>query len=253
MFDSLAMNTIIRYLDLSNNEIDDECISSISLALCDNVTITHINLRNNKITSEGAECKDSSQIKFLISWYFCALIFFSFLFSDLIGTLDTNKTIKEISLEGNIQIDLSILQEINDILAARKQMKSGARSSVILDNLVRSVTRNDPDLVELKLDGVQILDTPEIDELIDALSTNCVVRSISFNGTGMDDTTVAALSLSLAENKTITHVSLKDNRITSEGCEYVSTSPSCLSLVRFNHYSPQHCRRSIRIFSCWAH
>lgn len=64
MFDSLAVNTTIRYLDLSNNEIDDECISAISLALCDNVTITHINLRNNKITSEGAECKNSSQIKF---------------------------------------------------------------------------------------------------------------------------------------------------------------------------------------------
>jgi len=195
MFDSLAVNTTIRYLDLSNNEIDDECISAISLALCDNVTITHINLRNNKITSEGAEY--------------------------LIGTLDTNNTIKEMSLEGNIQIDLSMLQEINDILAARKQMKSGVGSSVILDNLVRSVTSNDPNLVELKLDGVQLVNTPELEDLIDALSTNIVVKSVSFNGTGMDDTMVAALSLSLAENKAITHVSLQDNRITSEGCEYL--------------------------------
>ncbi len=135
--------------------------------------------------------------------------------------------IKEISLEGNIQIDLSILQEINDILAARKQVKSRAGPSVILDNLVLSVTRNDPDLVELKLDGVQLLNIPEAEELIDALSTNFVVKSVSFNGTGMDDTMVAALSLSLAENKTITHVSLKDNRITSEGCEYVSNSLKC--------------------------
>ncbi len=77
VFDSLAVNTTIHYLDLSNNEIDDECVSAISLALCDNVSITHINLRNNKITSEGAECKNFESILLQISYYIFALMFLS--------------------------------------------------------------------------------------------------------------------------------------------------------------------------------
>lgn len=57
IFDSLGVNTTVQYLDLSNNEIDDDCVSSLSLALVENKTITYINLENNNITSEGAECK----------------------------------------------------------------------------------------------------------------------------------------------------------------------------------------------------
>ena len=57
MFDSLAENSYIQRVDLSNNEIDDDCVSSISLALLDNKSITHLNLAHNSITSEGAECK----------------------------------------------------------------------------------------------------------------------------------------------------------------------------------------------------
>ena len=57
VFDALAGNTYIDKLDLSMNEIDDDCISSISLALLENMGVRILNLANNTIHSEGAECK----------------------------------------------------------------------------------------------------------------------------------------------------------------------------------------------------
>lgn len=57
MFDFLGTNTHIQNLDLSMNELDDDCVSSISLALMENKGIKHLNLANNSIYSEGGECK----------------------------------------------------------------------------------------------------------------------------------------------------------------------------------------------------
>jgi hypothetical protein len=57
LFDALAENTYVTALDLSCNEIDDDCASSLSLALMENKSILYLNLANNFLTSEGAECK----------------------------------------------------------------------------------------------------------------------------------------------------------------------------------------------------
>ena len=40
---------------VTRNELDDECISSISLALVDNTAVSRLNLAENVISSEGAE------------------------------------------------------------------------------------------------------------------------------------------------------------------------------------------------------
>jgi len=57
MFDALSSNTHVKTVDLSMNELDDDCVSSLSLALLENKAIKHLNLANNAINSEGAECK----------------------------------------------------------------------------------------------------------------------------------------------------------------------------------------------------
>lgn len=57
LFDALTGNTYVRSMDLSSNEIDDDCISSLSIALMENSSIVHLNLSDNFLTSEGAECK----------------------------------------------------------------------------------------------------------------------------------------------------------------------------------------------------
>ena len=56
MFDTLAGNSYIQSVDLSQNEVDDDCVSSISLALLDNKSVMYLNLADNAIYSEGAEC-----------------------------------------------------------------------------------------------------------------------------------------------------------------------------------------------------
>ena len=57
LFDALATNVHIRVVDLSSNELDDDCASSLSIALMENTSIVHLNLADNLLTSEGAECK----------------------------------------------------------------------------------------------------------------------------------------------------------------------------------------------------
>jgi len=57
LFDAFADNTHVKTVDLSSNEIDDDCVSSISLALIENMDIRSLNLADNAIYSEGAECK----------------------------------------------------------------------------------------------------------------------------------------------------------------------------------------------------
>jgi hypothetical protein len=57
MLDSLTNSIFVRKVDLSSSAMDDDCVSYISLALEDNTSVTNLNLSNNIIQSDGAECK----------------------------------------------------------------------------------------------------------------------------------------------------------------------------------------------------
>jgi hypothetical protein len=57
MLDSLTNSIFVRKVDLSSSAMDDDCVSYISLALEDNTSVTNLNLSNNVIQSDGAECK----------------------------------------------------------------------------------------------------------------------------------------------------------------------------------------------------
>ena len=205
LFDALAGNTHVKTVDLSSNELDDDCVSSISLALVENTCVTHLNLANNNIYSEGAEY--------------------------LIGTLDTNKALQEIDLSGNM-IDQSIMEEIDEVLGQRRgggsfRRQASSKSSPHqqsrspgVGGTIQRLAANDPDLTEVNLNGVELAEDAE--SLFDATASNKWVTSLNLDNTELDDTMVAALSLALVDNTNITHISLRDNQITSEGCEYVS-------------------------------
>ena len=182
LFDVLAGNEHVQAVDLSRNEIDDDFISSISLALMENTTITNLNLADNVLSSEGAEY--------------------------LFGMFDQNKTIMAMDLNGN-DIDPAILEEINAILIERRP------------TLVDCVESNDPNVTELNLSGINLIESSQTEALIDALAKNTHVTELILDNTEMDDTLVATLSLALVENTAITFISLRDNHITSEGCEYI--------------------------------
>ena len=57
MLDSLTNSIYVQKVDLSSSAMDDDCVSYISLALEDNTSVTNLNLSNNIIQSDGAECK----------------------------------------------------------------------------------------------------------------------------------------------------------------------------------------------------
>lgn len=146
---------------------------------------------------------------------------------DLLGALDTNTTLEAIDLSGNM-VDPEILADIREVLSERcgsSRSRGLSPNSSVSSNLaatVRRIAANDPNLVEVDLYGCDLVHDPDTEALLDRLSSNTHVRKLCVDNTMVDDSFVAALSLALVDNLTITHLSMRDNRITSEGCEYVS-------------------------------
>jgi len=182
MFDVLANNNHVTTIDLTRNELDDECISSISLALVDNTAVSRLNLAENVISSEGAEY--------------------------LFGIFETNKTLMDINLFGN-NVDPDLLEEFNTMMLERRP------------SLVECIASDSSDVTDLTLNGINLVESTQTEALIDALASNTHVEQVNMDGCEMDDTLVSVLSLALVENKSITSISLRDNNITSEGCEYL--------------------------------
>ena len=146
-----------------------------------------------------------------------------FFFLDLIGLLDTNATIQSIDLGGN-DIDDVLLKHINDTLKKRKASSASLASQATegpLEGLVDTLNSNDSRFTVLCLDDVDLTHCQETEAVIDALAINNTVEKLSLINTAFDDTFAASLSLSLVENKTITHILLSDNLITDEGCDYL--------------------------------
>ena len=141
----------------------------------------------------------------------------------MIGLLDTNATIQSIDLGGN-DIDDVLLKHINDTLKKRKASSASLASQATegpLEGLVDTLNSNDSRFTVLCLDDVDLTHCQETEAVIDALAINNTVQKLSLINTAFDDTFAASLSLSLVENKTITHILLSDNLITNEGCDYL--------------------------------
>ena len=236
LFDALSGNTYVKALDLSSNEIDDDCVSSLSFALMENSSIQHISLSNNLISNEGIECK------YTLCFHYSLLIIVlnsNNLLLDLRGLLETNTTIRSIDLDGN-DIDDSIMKDLDDILKKRQVRSSSSMASSLgtespLAGIVQSLRENDPNLVELCLDNLDLTDCPEAEAMIDALAGNTTVMKLSLVNTCFDDSLAAPLSLSLVENNTLTHILLRDNLMTDEGCDYfLGTLDSNTTLVHLD-------------------
>jgi hypothetical protein len=170
----------------------------------------------------------------------------------LLDILDSNTTLEEINLFGNL-VNISLLNEINALLNKRRRKSfhrdSDSESNSSWQRLGRFVTKvssrtqekaidkmsiseiaerilaNDPTLTQLVLDNRQLGDSAsETEELFEALSANTYIKKVSLRNNAIDDSLVAALSLALADNIVISHVLLSGNLITSDGCEYVRLS-----------------------------
>ena len=132
--------------------------------------------------------------------------------------------------------------EIDEVVDEVEGAQGSSTAELGLKATISNLAANDRNLIELKLDGIDLVGNSDTDAMFDALATNTVVTRLLFDNTYADDTLVEALSLALITNQTVTHVSLRDNEITSEGCEYVSACmlnfiwPACWRMLfGFNH------------------
>jgi Ran GTPase-activating protein (RanGAP) involved in mRNA processing and transport len=93
--DAMSKNSHLQNVNLSRNMIDDDCVSTLSLALAENTlsSITQLSLANNCITSIGAEY--------------------------LLCSLENNATILDVDLSGN-SIDHEVLAELDYALKQRR-------------------------------------------------------------------------------------------------------------------------------------
>lgn len=145
----------------------------------------------------------------------------------LLGTLDSNTTIAYIDLSDN-QIDDHLMDEIDAITSSRQSRSVPVpMDAEDMSLLIQRIKSDDPNLIEVKLDGINLVNSSETEDLIDALASNTCVTKLSLNNTGIDDTLMATLSLALVDNGAITHLSMRSNQIGSEGCEYVSARVLC--------------------------
>ena len=80
LWNALASNSNVEHLSLRECNLTDEDAASLSLALGDNTSITHIWLGENDIGSEGVEC-EMTCVVIMISYCFTSLVhcFFSLL------------------------------------------------------------------------------------------------------------------------------------------------------------------------------
>ena len=93
--DAMSKNSHLQNVNLSRNMIDDDGVSTLSLALAENtlLSITHLSLANNRITSIGAEY--------------------------MLCSLENNATILDVDLSGN-SIDHEVLAELDYALKQRR-------------------------------------------------------------------------------------------------------------------------------------
>lgn len=155
------------------------------------------------------------QVLFIFNSFYRACLF------QLLGTLDSNKTLAYLDLSGN-PIDPYLLNEIDSIVSSRQSRSKVRRGGEEpLDIVLQRLIRNDPSLTELLLDSKQLSNLPDTEPIFDALANNSCVTKLSLRNNGIDDGLVASLSLALVDNTSITHIWLNDNAITSGGCEYL--------------------------------
>ena len=70
LWNALVSNNHVKHLSLRECNMVDEDAASLSLALGDNTSITHIWLGDNEITSEGVECEKTLVIVVVVPHYF---------------------------------------------------------------------------------------------------------------------------------------------------------------------------------------
>uniref|UniRef100_UPI00358FEA2A leiomodin-3 n=1 Tax=Myxine glutinosa TaxID=7769 RepID=UPI00358FEA2A len=87
----------------------------------------------------------------------------------------------------------------------------------IVEDALRSVKKNDPSLTDINLNNIEKITSPVLVDFAEALKRNKHVRKFSITNTHADDSVAFALANMIRENRSLTHLNLDSNFISSRG------------------------------------
>ena len=161
---SALQNNHLKYLDLSNNYIDDEAVDYLTALIAANVGLEYVNFCNCKLSPSGVQSinnalKVTSSLKFLD---ICFTDSNSKILDDeqVVALLTTNKYLEHIALS-NLVLDNTKLNQIQSHLCVIKGLRRLIINDVIFTdedtNTIISLIANNPKLRELTLLDCEIL------------------------------------------------------------------------------------------------
>ncbi|KAL3776203.1 hypothetical protein HJC23_011070 [Cyclotella cryptica] len=99
----------------------------------------------------------------------------------------------------------------------------GNQQTRYVNRTLESISKNDPNLVNVVLNGFAINEA-KLATLAMALLSNQHVKSLYLHNVGINAKGANLLAFMLRSNKTLKHLSLNDNKIGSEGCAAIAAS-----------------------------
>ncbi len=189
---SLKLNKTLTTLDISNNYFFSEDLKALEELLKSNTTLKSVDIRKNNLFLENELALFLSRIitnnKTLTKFYFDKNYRLNNIdLAIIIRALKTNNTIIDLDMS------LSSNEEINSILNANKKMKEendrkkkeeNDRKKKEKDKLIKQLKDNEPSITSL-----DISNSNELKELIDAIKVNTKLTTININIDDIDEKT----------------------------------------------------------------
>lgn len=220
LVDALQDNTIVRKVDVSENNISEDGAAKLIDCIA-HTNVRHLNLSYNQIGDQSAK-----SLALLMSSSDCVLEFLD---------ISSNTNISDESL-----IDLFDAIRENKSLRYFATSESTFGSEDVVIALANAI-RHHKTLKTLILDSV--FEAGEwFSHISDALKSNRSLTSLSIAGNGLDCTGLASLGLALKVNSTLKELDISANQIVDvEFSEFASGLASNKSLtsidMRFNSFS----------------
>ena len=192
----LASNAVLRILDLAGNNIGCNATVRIAESLLGNNTLEELNLKSNKIRKEGAEALGVFLAK-----------------NNSLTSLDLAKN--RVGSEGVAALAVGLATNTKLLrlsLACNDIWCDGVRA------LAEIGLRHNSSLVYLNLDSNVIRSNGSI-ALTTVLLTNPGLQELSLCSSGLDDASVAGLSVLVREHQSLHGLYLDGNDFTDDGLE----------------------------------
>ncbi|GMH53285.1 hypothetical protein TrLO_g12186 [Triparma laevis f. longispina] len=221
---SLSQNRCLLMLDLRGNSITDESCVSICNALKQNHIIQNLNLSQNRITSKGAASVVPLINKCLVTLNLSKNVLGDAGIQSLAGGIASTKTLKEIHLS-DCKIRSSGASFLASAFAVNKSLQTinlqgnvcgnGSSSKRLAFALMRSQ----------RLRHLYMGDTgigEGIEHFARLVETTKSLKTFDLSHNFLADKAATTLGNALMINRSITHLILKRNKITSDGLQLLS-------------------------------